>query len=1056
MVAKYEPRILIEFTVDATTYRYCTETLYDPDDNCYLGTLEEMPQIRDRLADRFYGTQASETIQLIFGNRAGTWDTIVGSNEIRGTEVIIKYYDPANAEGVAAYESGIIIGLEDGAELGLEASMVKTLGTAKIQQWDIRDEAVITVELNSMDALNTLLPKKVINTTDFPYATDLGEPVRIVFGMNYGIWLPYFHYDYTNNYFDYGPIYGPIQDITSVYRDGKLANPDDYTVYTGHQGSPHAGYAFVRFNLEQCDSNGSFLKITADIYGYPRDFAYAMRDILEDDTWGLGETVNQNSFTAAKADLQSIGDYYCDGVIDQQRPARDILDELAFCCRGDYSQNAQGEWQLFIDKYSTEVAATFGDEDGYYNNILDVLAWNVPPANQATKTYTLKYGKNKEGVFYENTRSILSFGIDAIDETAFIQDHTTADKLTFYRSKLAEYDNELIILVGMEGEDLSKGQIIAVDIPARSIDENRKIEEIVRGSGSFQIKTRPHNSYIYGYSAGDMPSNSDEDIPVDYRETAPDSPVGLSVVAIGSKQGEDGTTFGYIELYTQRPNEKPNFKQIVFGYKRSTESRYTLVDGFNSSGLAWRCQIEGLIPGATYDFIAYQENTHGLLSTASNPTLQDDALGDSTAPDEPTGASVTSPTLINAIVSWTNPSDADFSHALVYRHTSDAFGSASIVHSEKGGPGEAEQWSDTDISARTTYYYWLVAVDFSGNESGEVSVGSITIGDSIDDLNHGFPDSTELTIAGGEITLPDTYKNFRHHTIDTQADAADDELDKINGGNVGELLLLAPEHADRTVIVKDGADIPLVYDDDYYMDDIDKKILLICTATDVWEEVLRSYRRAGFGEHTELTIAAGEITVTGEEDFRYNWIDTEADAATDELDKINGGKEGEILILHPAFAATRVITVVDSADISLGYDENYIMNDSSCALTLICTAPDVWEEISRVIEPVGFSTSTELTIAAGEITVTGYVKFRYHTVDTQADAASDELDIINGGNVGEIMILRAENSGRTIVLKDGANLILQGDFSLDSSSDSIVLLCHASGVWVELSRSHNA
>ena len=38
----------------------------------------------------------------------------------------------------------------------------------------------------------------------------------------------------------------------------------------------------------------------------------------------------------------------------------------------------------------------------------------------------------------------------------------------------------------------------------------------------------------------------------------------------------------------------------------------------------------------------------------------------------------------------------------------------------------------------------------------------------------------------------------------------------------------------------------------------------------------------------------------------------------------------------------------------------------------------------------------ELTISGGEITVTK----SYHDVDTQAGAASDDLDTINGGNIG--------------------------------------------------------
>lgn len=95
----------------------------------------------------------------------------------------------------------------------------------------------------------------------------------------------------------------------------------------------------------------------------------------------------------------------------------------------------------------------------------------------------------------------------------------------------------------------------------------------------------------------------------------------------------------------------------------------------------------------------------------------------------------------------------------------------------------------------------------------------------------------------------------------------------------------------------------------------------------------------------------------------------------------------------------------------------------------------------------------ELTIATGAVTVTG----TYHTIDTEADAASDDLDTISGGNDGQVLIIQAENTARTVVAKDGTgNLNLAGDFSLDNTQDSLMLLfSSALSAWVEISRSDN-
>ena len=101
---------------------------------------------------------------------------------------------------------------------------------------------------------------------------------------------------------------------------------------------------------------------------------------------------------------------------------------------------------------------------------------------------------------------------------------------------------------------------------------------------------------------------------------------------------------------------------------------------------------------------------------------------------------------------------------------------------------------------------------------------------------------------------------------------------------------------------------------------------------------------------------------------------------------------------------------------------------------------------------INFGGSSELTINSGAVTITG----SYHQIDTESDASSDDLDTINGGSIGDIVILRPSSSSRTVVVKDATgNLNLAGDFSMGSAADLIVLMYQSFG-WVELSRSDNA
>ncbi len=82
----------------------------------------------------------------------------------------------------------------------------------------------------------------------------------------------------------------------------------------------------------------------------------------------------------------------------------------------------------------------------------------------------------------------------------------------------------------------------------------------------------------------------------------------------------------------------------------------------------------------------------------------------------------------------------------------------------------------------------------------------------------------------------------------------------------------------------------------------------------------------------------------------------------------------------------------------------------------------------------------ELTIAAGVITV---AKETFYDVDTEADASSDSLVTINGGEAGEIIILRAANAARDVIVEHNTgNIHLQGgqDHILVNRDQLLILL----------------
>lgn len=96
----------------------------------------------------------------------------------------------------------------------------------------------------------------------------------------------------------------------------------------------------------------------------------------------------------------------------------------------------------------------------------------------------------------------------------------------------------------------------------------------------------------------------------------------------------------------------------------------------------------------------------------------------------------------------------------------------------------------------------------------------------------------------------------------------------------------------------------------------------------------------------------------------------------------------------------------------------------------------------------------ELTIASGAITVTS----SYHRVDTEGDAASDDLDTINGGTNGQILVLRSANSSREVVVRNNVGNIRCGSArSLSHGRDTISFIYDGEvDTWTMLSFADNA
>lgn len=101
---------------------------------------------------------------------------------------------------------------------------------------------------------------------------------------------------------------------------------------------------------------------------------------------------------------------------------------------------------------------------------------------------------------------------------------------------------------------------------------------------------------------------------------------------------------------------------------------------------------------------------------------------------------------------------------------------------------------------------------------------------------------------------------------------------------------------------------------------------------------------------------------------------------------------------------------------------------------------------AQSFDMINFAAASEVTIASGAVTLTQAL----HTIDTESDAASDNLDTITMDD-GAIAFLRANHTDRTVVIRHGEdNIVVPGgnNISLEDTSTWVQVLRSGSSVYV--------
>lgn len=204
------------------------------------------------------------------------------------------------------------------------------------------------------------------------------------------------------------------------------------------------------------------------------------------------------------------------------------------------------------------------------------------------------------------------------------------------------------------------------------------------------------------------------------------------------------------------------------------------------------------------------------------------------------------------------------------------------------------------------------------------------------------------------------------------------------------------------------------------------------------------------------SLAAGDVTLStnngAADEARMMVVEVTGTLPADR--KLIVPNKSKIYVIDNATSGSFAVTVETASASAVATIEqgkrSWVVCDGSNNCELITGgAVPVAAGTTDIAGSIGF-TSTELTIASGSITPTG----THHTVDTQSDDSTDDLDTITTGSVAStpFLILRAEHTDRTVVVKHGTGNISTPDgqdISITSTEIGLVLVYDGSQ-WIVL------
>lgn len=376
------------------------------------------------------------------------------------------------------------------------------------------------------------------------------------------------------------------------------------------------------------------------------------------------------------------------------------------------STNADGTYTIKVPAGTYYVKAYRPLDDGYINP--DEVKVVVDAATPATVNLTFTIpDATITGTTTDSSGAAVN---DTLvwaysDEGAYTQ--TTSSATGSYTLQVTKDDEWHVGAVKETGATYKKSNEVVVDVPDTTATTTQNLQLTTTGtmpeavvatfSASNSKTINLDDGTVINVPAGALATSGNVTVTATPKAEVPAQDgsvpisIGYDITATDSNGAEITTTFNSNVIVTlpytdaQLTATHLNEDDLVPNYWDDTTSTWKQMDNVV------------LNPDAnTISFTTNHFTDFGLLGAA-----------DTTAPAAPTNVRVTNPATGGRLdLSWTNPTDTDFSSVNIYRSTtSGALGSK--VYSSVTGTSK----SDTGLTDGITYYYTIRSVDTVGNES---------------------------------------------------------------------------------------------------------------------------------------------------------------------------------------------------------------------------------------------------------------------------------------------------------------------------------------------------